>query len=493
MRIYREKYTQEGKRKTSKKWYIDFVDHHNRRHRMPGFVEKRFTQTFADNLLTLVGCRMAGANLTPDLQRWIEGLSDRVIKKFVSWELLDSLRAQSGKPLLEHIDNWKKSLIASDCTEKHIKAVVPRVERIIKECSFKSFSDIDPVKVENYLVRLRDIGTAITVKVTKKKTKTKIVKISKATYNYYIRAIKQFTKWLLDTGKAYKDPLKPLKTINITKSDQKRQARILTIAEVRKLIQTTLGAGDYRGISAKERVLIYIIANETGLRANEIRTLVKSDFDFDNQTLTVRDNNAKNRKTAILPLKKSTAQRLKEYLSFAMPKSLAFNVPAQPHLMIKYDLEKAGIKYKTDEGTAYFHAQRHNFATALDITAKTTKTAQNLMRHSDPRLTLNVYTHGVAEHERAAIEALPDLLEPVKKVKTGTSDTPVDCVTDISSAKNSAKLLPKDCSTLQSIAEEDKNQNLDNTSKTTISNENQISPVRLELTAFGSGGQRSIH
>lgn len=73
MRIYREKYTQDGKRKTSKKWYIDFVDHHNRRHRMPGFVEKRHTQTFADNIEALIGCRIAGQSLPPELQRWITG------------------------------------------------------------------------------------------------------------------------------------------------------------------------------------------------------------------------------------------------------------------------------------------------------------------------------------------------------------------------------------------------------------------------------------
>ncbi len=404
MRIYREKYTQDGKRKSSKKWYIDFVDHHSRRHRVPGFTEKRHTQTFADNIEALIGCCIAGQNLPPELQRWIEGLPDRVMEKLVSWELLDGLRAQSGKPLQEHLENWKQSLIASDCTKQHIQAVIPRVERIIKECCFKSLSDIDPVKVENYLVRLRDEGVVVIVKTKKNKAKT--VRISKATYNYYIRAIKQFTKWLVDTGKAYRDPLKSLKKINITKFDQNRPARTLSVDEVRTLIQTTLRAGEYRGISGKERALIYLIANETGLRANEIRTLKASDFDFKSQTLSVRDNNAKNRKVATLPLKKSTTQMIKEHLRYSLPTSLAFNVPAQPHLMIKSDLMKAGIPYKTDEGTAYFHAQRHNFATALDTTAKSAKTAQSLMRHSDPRLTLNVYTHGIDEHERDAIEAL---------------------------------------------------------------------------------------
>ena len=147
MRIYREKYTQDGKRKPSKRWYVDFFDHHNRRHRMPGFVEKRHTQTFADNLEALVSCRIASPNITPDLQKWLEGLPDRIKTKFVSWNLIDSLSVEYGKLLQDHLKNWKQSLVASDCTKQHIQAVVPRAERIIKECGFKSFSDIDPVKV----------------------------------------------------------------------------------------------------------------------------------------------------------------------------------------------------------------------------------------------------------------------------------------------------------------------------------------------------------
>jgi len=170
--------------------------------------------------------------------------------------------------------------------------------------------------------------------------------------------------------------------------------------------------------------LIYLFCNETGLRANEIRQLQVSDFDFDKATVRIRSVVAKNRKEAVLPIKRTTAELIRQHVKDKLPNATAFTVPAKPYLMIKHDLESAAIPYKTDEGTAHFHAQRHNFATALSVSAANVKTAQDLLRHSDPRLTLGIYTHGIPENERVAIENLPNLLEPVEQAqkKTGTDD-----------------------------------------------------------------------
>ena len=179
---------------------------------------------------------------------------------------------------------------------------------------------------------------------------------------------------------------------------------------------------------------------------------------------------------------------------YKLPLSEAFKMPSQPHLMIKADLERAGNAYKTEEGTTHFHAQRHNFATALSITAKTTKTAQNLMRHSDPRLTLIVYTHGVAEHERSAVEALPDLLKPANTESQKATGTDGIDVTEVDS--NYAIYLAK-------LGTDNGNQpeltgNIENQKtslvppKTGLSAQKLISPIGFEPITFGFGGQHSI-
>src|SRR5262249_50709344 len=65
--------------------------------------------------------------------------------------------------------------------------------------------------------------------------------------------------------------------------------------------------------------------------------------------------------------------------------------------MLKGDLAAAGIPYAVDgpHGLLYadFHALRHSFITLLERSGVSPKTAQELARHSDIRLTMQRYTH----------------------------------------------------------------------------------------------------
>ncbi|MDR1613569.1 MAG: tyrosine-type recombinase/integrase [Planctomycetota bacterium] len=85
--------------------------------------------------------------------------------------------------------------------------------------------------------------------------------------------------------------------------------------------------------------------------------------------------------------------------------------------MIRIDLEAAGILKRdakgeliiTDEyGLVYdFHGLRHTFATLLNQARVPLSTAQKLMRHSDPKLTANIYTHVLVEGKAEALAKLP--------------------------------------------------------------------------------------
>jgi len=122
--------------------------------------------------------------------------------------------------------------------------------------------------------------------------------------------------------------------------------------------------------------------------------------------------------------------------------------------MIKADLERAGIKYKTEEGTAHFHAQRHGFATRLAHSSKSIKTAQRLMRHSDIRTTEKHYIHPIPKEEKDAIESLPNFMkQPLAKTGTDNQD-----VTPNTLAKSFDKQSSSDCSNLHYSAQKAENE-----------------------------------
>jgi integrase len=81
--------------------------------------------------------------------------------------------------------------------------------------------------------------------------------------------------------------------------------------------------------------------------------------------------------------------------------------------MLKLDLQRAGIDPVDASGRVVdLHSLRHGYITALAKAGVPIKTLQTLARHSDPKLTLNVYSHLTVFDTAAALNALPDLTFP---------------------------------------------------------------------------------
>src|SRR5262249_12327737 len=79
-------------------------------------------------------------------------------------------------------------------------------------------------------------------------------------------------------------------------------------------------------------------------------------------------------------------------------------------LMLAKDLERCGIKPVDDQGRVVdMHSLRHGYITTLAKAGVPLKTLQTLARHSDPKLTLNVYSHLTLIDTASALEALSDL------------------------------------------------------------------------------------
>ena len=173
-------------------------------------------------------------------------------------------------------------------------------------------------------------------------------------------------------------------------------------------------------MQGRDRIILYRLALETGLRWSEIKSLTKSSFDFEGipATVTVRAAYSKNRKPCTLPLCAQTAQEIREYLRLKTPSAAALPIPRSKTgaVVIRVDLATAGIPVETEKGIADFHALRHTFITGLAKSGVHPRIAQALARHSSIDLTMNVYTHVEIESEAAAIDRLPD--SPLRQVRS---------------------------------------------------------------------------
>ena len=364
---------------------------------MVAFSDKHASEEFGRKLEKLGAYRASGVTPDTDLTRWIESLNSSVMTKLLGWGLVDSRQAASNKMLTEHIEDWEASLKESGSTSKHANQQSNRVRRLCEGCSARVWTDFTMDSVRHWLAKGIETN-----------------QFGKATANHYLSALKTFAGWMEKNGRATSNPFKHLQKRN-AKIDVRVRRRALSIDEQRRLLDAAREGESYRGISGEERVLVYRVALETGLRWSEIRSLKVRNFDlnWNRPTVTVEAAYSKHRREDILPLRGDTAEVLREHLRGRLPQAPAFSISHDRGAdMLRIDLEQAGVPYEDESGRVCdFHALRHTFVTSLAQSNVHPKTAQALARHSTIALTMDRYTHTVLETQKEAVEALESLNE----------------------------------------------------------------------------------
>jgi integrase len=170
-----------------------------------------------------------------------------------------------------------------------------------------------------------------------------------------------------------------------------------------------------------DRKAVYLAAVLTGLRRAELGALVWGDVHLDepNPFLRVRTATAKNRKEQIVPLHCDLILAFRE-ISPAPSCVSHFVFPRVPtREVFRSDLKKANIPFVDDRGRrADFHALRHTLGTNLGLAGVASRVAQEVMRHSDPKLTNKIYMDVSQLPTAAAINLLPSFkINPVTPTK----------------------------------------------------------------------------
>ncbi|MCA8916603.1 MAG: tyrosine-type recombinase/integrase [Planctomycetes bacterium] len=383
--------------KRSRVWRIEFKDHRGFRRRVSGYRDKKESEYLERTIGELVVCRLNSRLPDERLVRAVEAMPGKVRARLIAFGVLDKHKEHAAKSIQNHLADYKAVLIAEGASSKWAQTVYSRALRIFEAAGCETLADItrDRVQVAGDKLRLAD-------------------GISNWTHNHRLAACKSFTRWATPE-RMNADPLAKLKGLN-AKAARKHQRRALTLREARELVVAAEAGPVVWSVSGSDRALIYRMALETGLRANEIATLTRSAFDLSSAqpTVTVEARNAKNRRVATLPLTPGLVGALRLHLSDKLPSALAFNMPASSHTaeMIRADLTAAGVEYETEEGFADFHALRHTFITNLARAGVMPHQAKRLARHSSITLTMDYYTHTSIGDDALAVAKLPSLDTP---------------------------------------------------------------------------------
>jgi integrase len=210
----------------------------------------------------------------------------------------------------------------------------------------------------------------------------------------------------------------PIKLVRQS-AKRERTPDVLELAELQLLLSN---------LDVRERTLVLLDA-ATGLRVSELLALRWEDVDFKTLELSVTRSiwhqvvgNCKTEASAKpVPLDSYMAEDLLEWRRtspYPMPRDWVFASPTmkgkQPYwpdnLMKRYIrpvAQKAGIQKRVG-----WHTFRHSFGTLLKANGEDIKTVQELLRHANSRITLEVYTQAVTSNKRAAQSKVVKMMVP---------------------------------------------------------------------------------
>jgi integrase len=249
-------------------------------------------------------------------------------------------------------------------------------------------------------------------------TRSKIRNIMSAVFNHAIRH-----EWM------DRNPITKVRVSAI----RLREPDVLSPAEIAALIAV---------LNIRERAMV-MLAGSTGLRRSELVALTWADIDLELMQVNVRRSCVRNHfgdtKTEAsrkpVPLHPSVVKCLGLWRKespypgesdFLFPSTrLKGKKPLSPDTLLKKIIRPA-LKQARIEGKAIgWHSFRHSLATNLRSAGVDLKTAQELLRHANSRITLDVYTRAISATKREANNRVMEMVfEAGRKTLSAPSSAP---------------------------------------------------------------------
>ena len=277
-------------------------------------------------------------------------------------------------PLKVLVREWVIHL-ASKGRKPHYCGIMEKFMGVLmRECQWSTVADIRPEAFDDW--RSRNPHKAA------------------KTLNEYLGCARNFLNSLVKAGRLASNPL-----LSVGKSETRgrkvRDRRPLSHAEFLRLME----------VAPFERKIVYAVAYYTGLRREEVDSLVWGDFDFETGFVTCPAEHVKNKENQPLPLPADLREMLlahREASGRPGEAIKALKLPYRTAAMYR-DFKAAGIEKKDARGKIVdFYSFRHSFAQRLKESGVPFAIAVRMMRHSDPKLLMSVYgdqdAYALADH-----------------------------------------------------------------------------------------------
>lgn len=386
-----------GGKKARGTWHLSWFDHTGiRRTKSSRTTDKATAERIASKIEADVALRREGV---------IDAKQERLV-------------LAGRKSLNQHVAAYRQSLETAQRSPKHITETIRYLDKIAEFAKLDLLSQFDASAVDRYIETLIDRG------------------LGARSIQACVTAAKSFIKWAVATGRLSDDPLHSVKKPNPAR-DRRRLRRAILAEEWPLMLVATAQGQPRRGMTGPERALLYQIAIATGYRPGELRKLTASCVDLrEVPCIRLGAGGTKNGKEAAQPIPSRIAQMLQLHCEKLKPTDPVFRLSHATKLaeVIRKDMAVARGLWVADavddaerqrrEASDFlaesnragerldFYSLRSTTATWLVHSAVDVKTAQEVLRHSTPQLTIGVYARSSVASHSGATERLGSLLNP---------------------------------------------------------------------------------
>jgi integrase len=307
-------------------------------------------------------------------------------------DMLDLYESHRNRPLAEHVGDWIAELIQLKRSESYVRQSGSCMKRLLAECKWGKLADINVAD----LIAWRPKAMA-----TVGKSKTpKIIPMSPSTQNHYSDTARAFCLWAIERKRMARNPLDGVNPVE-TAGQLRRQRRALVDEELTSFLS----------VVGKRHRLAYQLLLTTGLRRDELKQLQWGDIKLNAPLpfIELRAETTKAGRADPLPVRADIAALLRDARGTDGDTDRVCHVPTmETH---RRYLAKAGIPYEDGAGRRIdLHAMRHSYGTMLARAGIAPRVAMSLMRHTDMKLTMNVYTDPRVFNMAGAVEKLPSVV-----------------------------------------------------------------------------------